>query len=1027
MIRSFTTLAVAIGLAVTWVPSAGAASKKCSASTNNPAEHAWECEDDVVDTLQYATNLYRCFCTSCKDSVSAKVLSEGNTWTATCANGCGAVVFGEAGKVPEWTIEVTNREVRVVGSGADRRYEWSDSVVRNVYPDYEMHDVISCGPATNFLGELCFTNRIKHLGCPAPPTNHYHDLPNGGTPFSETYSVAFAGGANVAMLSCAREAEGASSAAKEVPAGGIFKITIDDVLPPGFTNIEWDVETTNNEVIVKCVTNAGLSATFKVGKNSAHGEAQIWARINGMDCSASCRASDEPCQSCERRVTIKVGCACNMCEDGAGQCSVTAGTAPDDRGGGDVSLTLNLGSKSGDQVGFVGLRLTTPSAGMVAREKLSPTVDPDVSCTVERDAGGALQKISGEEVLAVFEDLGSGEWAGFRASFLNPQAPEGVPYVKWEVQQIAENQVAVTKYEDNLRKTVALYTYDATDGLWDMSQTDGEGQPLRQFQYGKQALGADLAVESETSIDLQTGQTVMSRQSVKTLADGSRLTLTNETGFGAAWTTTIYEHYVGAGTPEGSWGRLRSERRLPVGDWVRYEYDSVGRPSRTIRPWMGAVFDAPDNACRITTYDYTPIDAGDSANPGAARTVIEWVLGSPVSRTCHAYRPNGGGRELEETIRCSSPTPGDVIAGEASSLIRYGSDYPVAKLRNLPIESTAPDGRLDKYQYEWGDWDGTMFTVRPGGMAMREIATHTIVGSPNGVSGRSTRDISVNDANGHAVYQEQQALVSPGSWVTVDWSRTEIDGLGRPTVVHHANGTFDERVWGCCGVRSQTAADGAQVLYDHDARGRVVEETKVGIVGQSPDIVTRRILDSEGRVLGQVTTSEGLSMTTSNRFDILGRQIWQADAQGRVVEWGYHVSGLIETNTLYGGATIVTERYPDGQTKSVTGTGTTARYYDYGVNADGTRWTCVYTGPDGLASPMWEKTTTDALGRTVRVERPGFGGVVVAQVNQYDSTGRLIKSALVNAQTGDPLQAPTLYAYNEFGEQAVQALAAPTP
>ena len=89
--------------------------------------------------------------------------------------------------------------------------------------------------------------------------------------------------------------------------------------------------------------------------------------------------------------------------------------------------------------------------------------------------------------------------------------------------------------------------------------------------------------------------------------------------------------------------------------------------------------------------------------------------------------------------------------------------------------------------------------------------------------------------------------------------------------------------------------------------------------------------------------------------------------------------------TRPGGATEITEKYPDGQIKSVTGSGVIAKSYDYGTGGDGTRWTCVYTGPSGTSSPVQQKTSTDAFGRVVRIEKPAFGGGTVTTVNTYNS------------------------------------------
>jgi hypothetical protein len=77
--------------------------------------------------------------------------------------------------------------------------------------------------------------------------------------------------------------------------------------------------------------------------------------------------------------------------------------------------------------------------------------------------------------------------------------------------------------------------------------------------------------------------------------------------------------------------------------------------------------------------------------------------------------------------------------------------------------------------------------------------------------------------------------------------------------------------------------------------------------------------------------------------------------------------------TLPGGATLVTENYADGRIKQRSGTGQIQQTCSYGINTgDGSQWSRVYYGADGLSSPRWRKTVTDLAGRTIRVEKPAY-------------------------------------------------------
>ncbi len=171
------------------------------------------------------------------------------------------------------------------------------------------------------------------------------------------------------------------------------------------------------------------------------------------------------------------------------------------------------------------------------------------------------------------------------------------------------------------------------------------------------------------------------------------------------------------------------------------------------------------------------------------------------------------------------------------------------------------------------------------------------------------------------------------------------------------------------------------------------------------DIQTAYTYDAAGRQLTQTVSANGLSLLTSNSYDTAGRLLSTTDQGQLVTNYDYDQSGRVSTVIRPGGATEVTTRYLDGRTKSITGTGVIQRFYEYGVNSDGTQWTTIYTG--SMSSPRWQKTTVDMLGRTTRVEKPGFEGIETAE-NHYNQKGQLAA-----ARTGG--LADTLYTYDELG------------
>ena len=495
---------------------------------------------------------------------------------------------------------------------------------------------------------------------------------------------------------------------------------------------------------------------------------------------------------------------------------------------------------------------------------------------------------------------------------------------------------------------------------------------------------------------------------------------------GAALATerTYYEN----GCPTGSFGLVAAEVRAD-GGWSRYEYDAQGRRTLGASSWLDAGTNATMDGARVVSNDYASVDAGVddlSLFSTSPRTVTEKIGTSVVARTFHVYGMDNSGGRVEMEERAASPAAAYGAAGNLGTTRVY---YPDEALNPSPQSGKIktveyPDGRMDSYTYELGLYVASVppadnsFEANATGDWVRVTLTHGTTDHPEGVEHKTTREVTIQDLLGYAAEQETQVFTGDtNDYPRIGWTVTYRDERHRVTDEHRSDGTHLQNGWACCGKEWDVEGTGIEHGYAYDELQRLTGSTKEGVTNgpYAPQaaIATQYVLDAEGRRLLEIVSAGALTLVTSNRYDLAGRLVETVDPAGLVTGYAYTNGGRTQTVTLPGGATRVTDRYLDGRTKSETGTAGPARYYEYGVNADGTQFALTRTASTN--SPMWARTTTDFLGRTLREERPGFGGATLTNSYAYDGVGRLAESV-------PPAGAVTRYLYDEIGNQTRSGL-----
>ena len=432
---------------------------------------------------------------------------------------------------------------------------------------------------------------------------------------------------------------------------------------------------------------------------------------------------------------------------------------------------------------------------------------------------------------------------------------------------------------------------------------------------------------------------------------------------------------------------------------MAYKYDSTGRETLRVEAWKDVAFDAQAAietlaaSAKATYSSYTSVDPGDSGglSPRSPRTVEVKVAGVTVAKTYYAHKFSSEGDRAEIVERCATATAAYGAAGNLRTERGYDPAHP-DRLKKV----IQPDGVQDTIEYEPGSYvangsqPGT-FTYGSGDHLRRSVV-HGTTTAPEGVAGKSTKEVSVINTWGGVPLTETHVKTDSG-YERIGWQVHDLDEQGHEWHSYAHNGEQTDVNWeDCCGASSRTDATGIVTSYPtYDGLKRPLVVLKSGVAASPPyaaqsDITTTYEYNAAGQVTRETISAGGLSLVRTNGFDPAGRPTRSRATDGLETTYAYANGGRTTTVTRPGGATEITDHYLDGRVKSVTGTGVVARYYDYGASADGTAWAKVSTGSAGSA--LWETTTTDFLGQADKVEKPKFGGGTEVTQNEY-AGGRL--------------------------------------
>ena len=472
------------------------------------------------------------------------------------------------------------------------------------------------------------------------------------------------------------------------------------------------------------------------------------------------------------------------------------------------------------------------------------------------------------------------------------------------------------------------------------------------------------------------GGTVIShlRETRKNFAWGSEIISSIEDPNGAA-RTTEYIYSVTEGYQ--SYGKLK-QKILPNGGWEKYSYDGIRRIKKIVSNYQNSPITAPDNECRVTEFIY-PSDI----TPATDYTITTHkVLGVEVARVYHRHFWDG-----YDTIVTQSQGAG---IGATDNLITKRRNYLSTIFAGRVKSITRPDGTMAIYEYQ---------ANAPTLAGMTELTTIVSDGKPN-ASGTDitdgTRTTTLTNRQVHVIFKSVMDIVSGA--IIDHRVATQVDNFDRPVTQSNLDGTSDMIVYNCCRVESVVDKRGVQVSFDQSPG--VKERSSLGVTWKDKTVGREQVETRTG--------TDAVEMEISREeYNIAGELVRTViPASGTTLRALEHsATESITTLLRPDGGTEVRKSWLDGTLKSITGTSVFPKRYEYGVNANGTRWTKeIALDNAGNDTAEWVKTTTDAVGRIILAEHAD--GAVSGRF--YNSKNQLIRSV-------DPDGVVMLYAYDDRG------------
>ncbi len=568
----------------------------------------------------------------------------------------------------------------------------------------------------------------------------------------------------------------------------------------------------------------------------------------------------------------------------------------------------------------------------------------------------------------------------------------GEPYKTSSFLSSEENGVRTTVITRQQRGLPA-HTITRTEEPGRVSIAKGQGDDIIIRTIETNRLYGGLSERIETVRGINDAEPVACNRSVRQYTDGGWLLVSETEAFNTPLArTTSYEY--------NSQYRVSRINR-PDGGYTRYEYDGEGRVTLEAAPWAGG-------GEQVTRTEYAGLRFYDNRPARVAE-----------------FRVLSDGTEIELTAAAYAYERSPLMERVTKTVTAAGSGQ-----EQTSVEETY--GEAAAYPYAAGQ---TKFTRDIAGV---ETFYDYEAAVEHGAAHKKRRPLPRSAANwrpdraarrNRSLPPMARCLLSrKASGMATTGCRSQAAPLNTTKKAAArkppgATAASPPTSWMCCGKLSETDEDGILTSYGYNSAHQLVEtirsEISDGDTVVTPETITTYTRDAAGRVLQTRRDRGAMTTTESVEYDRLGRIVRQTDVLGRVTATAYSENGLTETVTTPAGATLVTERHPDGSVLHEYGTGQRERCHVYDIDHNCLRETVTLADQTTILS----RTLVNGFGQSVVQVTPATAGFLYDR-SEYNAQGRLIRTWRdAGTQEGAVAMAPTLYEYDAFGNMTRETLA----